>query len=88
MSAALRSQRHELATKALRALQRWSKCVIGSEARAIHLAFAQSYLNQAAELSARLDFERAWEQAAAERERLDSVNAMLSAHRAWTRVPS
>ena len=97
MSSALRTQRHELATKALRALQRWSKCVIGSEARAIHLAFAQSYLNQAAELSARLDFERAWEQPAAERaweherferERLDSVNAMLSAHRAWTRVPS
>jgi len=80
MSAALRSQRHELATKALRALQRWSKCVIGSEARAIHLAFASSYLNQAAELSARLDFERAWEQAAAERERLDSVNAMLAAY--------
>lgn len=79
MSAALRSQRHELAAKALRALQRWSKCVAGSEARTIHLAFAQSYLRQASEISRRLDFERAWEHERFERERLDSVNAMLSA---------
>jgi len=81
----LRSKRRTLARKALEALDRARRCVAGSQARTIHAEFAKWYLSQACAVTQLLAQTRSWEQARAERERLDSANALI-AHSTWSGV--